>query len=487
MRDGQSKYILTTGWGQDGLGAGLDSVFSAATLALQGGGDYAGTYLYFYDAFGRRRAKVMPWSTTDEYFHDVGHQLLSDKGGNTIGQSPTEFPEVDYVWLGGRPILGIQGKFNAAMARYADGEGNFCNRNGAWYLCGIRHIVTDVQGKPVAVLDDSASARTSATLRYDAYGYVNRRPAHLGSQHYQPNNYPVATFVEPHPAGTGWDSYLRVLFQRTQGSSTATLAGTQFSMGDASHRWSPLTYSTTGNFLLSYAGNYWSWGFDAEAYEFRLKEAGIWWWVPNLRFPGHYFDEETELHENWNRYYDPATGRYLSPEPMLQNPWFVAAMAREGRTTPAYAYAANNPVKFIDPDGNFAWTIPFVLYSLGADVALGGTVLAVGIASAVPSDSDGVALADPEVAGTGARIEKRVVKLRPPRLEAEEWTLPFEPGSGGPTKARAKTYFGCIDQCTAAYRKNLGGPKRGEECGAAGKGSAQELFRRCKEDCARKF
>ena len=35
-----------------------------------------------------------------------------------------------------------------------------------------------------------------------------------------------------------------------------------------------------------------------------------------LRFPGQYADPETSLHYNNHRYYDPATGRYLTPDPL---------------------------------------------------------------------------------------------------------------------------------------------------------------------------
>ncbi|MFJ3665619.1 RHS repeat-associated core domain-containing protein [Streptomyces sp. NPDC090106] len=35
-----------------------------------------------------------------------------------------------------------------------------------------------------------------------------------------------------------------------------------------------------------------------------------------LRFPGQYFDAESELHYNYFRYYDPYTSRYISPDPL---------------------------------------------------------------------------------------------------------------------------------------------------------------------------
>ncbi|GAA2358805.1 putative T7SS-secreted protein [Streptomyces cuspidosporus] len=35
-----------------------------------------------------------------------------------------------------------------------------------------------------------------------------------------------------------------------------------------------------------------------------------------LRFPGQYYDPETGLHYNVHRYYDPATARYLTPDPL---------------------------------------------------------------------------------------------------------------------------------------------------------------------------
>ena len=60
----------------------------------------------------------------------------------------------------------------------------------------------------------------------------------------------------------------------------------------------------------------------------------------NLRFAGQYEDVESGYHYNWHRYYDPSTGRYLTPDPI------GLAGGLNG-----YGYAGQDPLRSIDPWG----------------------------------------------------------------------------------------------------------------------------------------
>ncbi len=70
-----------------------------------------------------------------------------------------------------------------------------------------------------------------------------------------------------------------------------------------------------------------------------------------FRFPGQYYDQETGLHYNYFRYYNPQTGRYITPDPI--GLWGGVNL---------FLYVDNNSVNYIDPVGLFGWadmpTIP---------------------------------------------------------------------------------------------------------------------------------
>jgi len=59
-----------------------------------------------------------------------------------------------------------------------------------------------------------------------------------------------------------------------------------------------------------------------------------------FRFPGQYYDQETGLHYNYFRYYNPQTGRYITPDPI----------GLFGGVN-LYTFVANNPLYYVDPYG----------------------------------------------------------------------------------------------------------------------------------------
>jgi hypothetical protein len=101
----------------------------------------------------------------------------------------------------------------------------------------------------------------------------------------------------------------------------------------------------------------------------------------------------------------PRLGRYLSPEPLLQDPDYLMSMASRAMAVPSYAYAFNNSISLVDPDG-LAGTCSGGKCATNA----AGEIIEPGSASSGAGSSAGTAAAQTASAAAAAAAQAKLVE-----------------------------------------------------------------------------
>ncbi|MCP3943941.1 MAG: hypothetical protein GY710_21020, partial [Desulfobacteraceae bacterium] len=96
-------------------------------------------------------------------------------------------------------------------------------------------------------------------------------------------------------------------------------------------------------------------------------------------FTGKKLEPESKLFYFNQRWYDSETGRFLTEDPAAQGP-------------NPYAYCANNPLIYTDPDGELFWLIPAII-SAASTVAVSSVTVIASAAAGAASWAVGTAIA----------------------------------------------------------------------------------------------
>ena len=114
--------------------------------------------------------------------------------------------------------------------------------------------------------------------------------------------------------------------------------------------------SSTPMLAIDAAGNV-VWKENYRPYGSRLNNPGA--EASNkLGFAGKPYDPGTGLSYMGARYYNPLLGRFMGADPAAVSPENLNGINR-------YAYANNNPYRYVDPDGHSPVDVAFLVWDLG--------------------------------------------------------------------------------------------------------------------------
>ena len=286
------------------------------------------TYIYTYDNAGNIESKTIyayttgstesltPYSTKSySYTNSAWGDLLMSYGGTSFEYDNAGNPThgsfggytVDLEWENGRQLSSIYAYDEFELSFTYNDEGIRTSKNSN----GTVHYYT-LAGDMILSEEWVAGTRQYLLLyHYDANGQP------IGMSYRRSTDYE--------------DTYQDFLFiKNIQGDVTGIM-------------------DEEGNLLVTYAYDAWG-NHISTVYSNGGGATGA---VFNpFRYRGYYYDYETCLYYLNSRYYDPASGRFISPDS-------ASYIGADGTLIGynLFAYCGNNPVMRVDPSGKVAWEL----------------------------------------------------------------------------------------------------------------------------------
>jgi RHS repeat-associated protein len=277
---------------------------------------------YFYDAQGRRVLAQTSGVTSKTRFDKASHRWVQD------GSSKDNSTQASYDQAGQPQAMGsktYQWDAGGRLIKTTDGSNQTSYAYDHRGLRNTKHIGQASAQQTTHYLHDEGK---NIVAELDAQGNIKRQYVHLADQ-------PLATIDTP--SGQRLSSAQTSQLSQVMQDITTIIHGWISSSKDEQITWLHLNHlgapeaATDSTASVVWQASYQSFGkATVKAARYQL----------NIRLPGQYEDQESGLHYNRQRYYDPAKGSYLTPDPS-GNP--------DGANS--YAYVRYNPVKYVDPDG----------------------------------------------------------------------------------------------------------------------------------------
>ena len=290
------------------------------------------TVEYFYDANGQLLRENNPYlGKTLIYTYDLAGNITSrSQYALCLGPLGPVLETQTYSYGVGNRLTSLNGN----TITY-DNAGNPLNWPGYSLSWNGSQLLSCYSACPIAFAYDSLGLRTTkinygsnttTTYFYDASGRLIRekRVSNLGQSE--------DNLIYRYDAS---GAIIGLTYHPSSGTATLYFFGKN-AQGDVI-----CIYDATGNTVARY--NYDAWGACTIAYD--NTSIGIANINP-IRYRSYYYDTETGWYYLQSRYYDPAVGRFISPD----DPSLLGVNG-DLLSYNLYAYCSNNPVNYSDPSG----------------------------------------------------------------------------------------------------------------------------------------